>query len=264
MDEQEKTFTRELLLSLSNWQRGWRENQTRRREIADELVRNCANLPEKYRTVDSFCYRKRFINAGELIPIIIDNDFFEGIASWTNNLDYAKGFKGIVRMDSKFVMVFKHKPLPEEIVVNIVALWEDEDFIKAAEEFKDQEPKNAEALFHFKDEQSEIILRSTLVGSEIEDIVGVSSSFEDLCDMAEIPENQREKLSIKFARDPEGLPIEIPTFAGSRATAEAIRKTVIKFGELITTARDNSIPVDWSKVIKPHEDDLKHRIIKGS
>lgn len=148
---------------------------------------------------------------------------------------------------------------PEEIVINIIELWKGEKFIEAAIEFQKEDIEAAKALFNFKDYQSEIILRSTLKGSEIIDIVGVSSSFEELCDMAGILEEKRKELSIQYARDPTGLPIEIPTFAGERPTREAIRKTLIKIKETFETARQNNVPIDWSRVAKPHEDDLKHR-----
>lgn len=252
-------FSRDFLIALSNWQKGWSENQEKRRQIADELVKQCENIPAKFKTINDCCYRKRFIIEGEIIPILIDNDFFEGIASWTKDKDYAKKFKGIIRHNTKFVMLFKHTPQPNEIVINIISLWEDEEFKKAVEEFKNEDCEAAKALINFKDYQSEIVLKSVLKGTEIEDIVGISSSFEDLCDMADIPENQREELSIKYARHSDGLPIEIPTFAGVRPTKKAIDNTLIKFKETLETAKTNNIFVDWSKAAKVHKDDLKHK-----
>lgn len=252
-------FTRDILNSISNWQRGWLENQEKRREIADELVRQCEKLPVKFREVDKPVYRKRFILDGEIIPILIDDEFFEGIAAWTTESDYAKGFKGIVRPSTKFVMLFKHHPLPEEIVVNIVALWNDEYFRQAVEKFKAEDEGAAKPLLNFSDKQSEVILRSTLKGSEIEDIVGVSSSFDDLCDMAGIPEDKRRDLSIKYARDPNGLPIEIPSFAGTMPTKEAINNTLIKFRETLQFAMANNVMINWSRAAKPNPEDLKHK-----
>lgn len=252
-------FSRDFLVALSNWQRGWSGNQVERRKIADNLVKQCEHIPDKFKKVDGTCFRKRFIRDGEIVPILLDNDFFEGIASWTANLNCAKNFKGIVRPDTKFVMVFEHQPKPEEVVINIIELWKDDNFKKAVSEFEKDDCEGAKALLNFKDYQSEIILRSTLKGTEISDIVGISSSFEELCDMAGIPEEKREEFSIQYARDPNGLPIEIPTFAGKRPTKEAIKKTIIKITETFKTARRNNVPIDWSRVAKPHEDDLKHR-----
>jgi hypothetical protein len=157
-------FTRDFLVALSSWQKGWSEDQTTRRQIADNLVKQCEHLPEKFKKVESHCFRKRFIREGEIVPILLDNDYFEGIASWTADLDYAKKFKGIIRPDTKFVMVFKHQPKQEEVIVNIIELWRDENFKKAAIEFQNDDSEAAKALFNFKDYQSEVILRSTLKG----------------------------------------------------------------------------------------------------
>lgn len=256
--QSEAIFTRDFLTSLSNWQRGWSENQERRRIIADELVEQCKKLPDKFKTVNDPCYRKRFVIEGEVTPILIDDNFPEGIASWTTELEYAKRFKGMIRPSTKFIMVFKHFPQSEEVVVNIIALWKDVDFVNAANKFQAEDCEAAKALFNFKDSQSEIILRSTLRGSEIEDMVTISSSFEDLCDMAEIPEDKRIELSIKYARDPNGIPIEIPTFAGTRPTKKAIEKTLDRLKKMLETARENNIFIDWSNVAKPNKDDLKH------
>lgn len=252
-------FTDALLIALSNWQNGWRESQERRRLIADELVKQCEELPAQFKEVKARCYRKRFINEGEVVPIILDNDFFEGLASWTENKDYARGFKGIIRPRSKFVMLFNHKPLSGEVVVNFVRLWKDKQFQEAAEDLKSRNPDAVSALFHFKDSQSEVVLRSTLRGSEIEDIVGLSSSFEIICDMGGIPEEEREELSIKYAKNSKGLPIEFPTFAGSKATKKVIRKTIKKMKDTLQFHKENNVLVDWSRVAKPHKDDLKHR-----
>lgn len=255
-------FTDDLLKAISNWQNGWSENQERRRLLADELVEQCEKLPSKFKTVKGCCFRKRFINEGEVVPIVLDNDFFEGIASWTEDKDYAKGFKGIIKYSSKFVMLFKQKPTPEEIVVNIASLWKDKRFIKAAADLKNRDENAVKALFHFRDIQSEVVLRSTLKGTEIEDIIGLSSSFEDICDMANILIEKRNELSIRAAQDPEGLPIEVETFAGSKATKKAIRATINKMKIKVEVAQAKNVHVDYSKVVKPHEGDLKHKLNK--
>lgn len=257
--ENEELFTIDFLKSLSNWQNGWFENQENRRLIADELVKQCEKLPQEFKIVESYCYRKRFIIDGEIVPLLVDDEFFEGIASWSEELDYTKRFKGVYRSSSKFVMLFKHKPMPEEIVVNIVSLWKDDRFILAAENFQKEYAEEAKALFNFNDSQSEIVLKSTLKGTEIEDIVGISSSFDEICDMANIPEDKREEFSIQYARNPSGLPIEMPTFAGSKPTKEAINKVLNKFKETLEIAQINNIMVDWSRAAKPHRDDLKHK-----
>jgi hypothetical protein len=252
-------FTVDFLTALSRWQNGWHEHQDKRRQIADELVKHCESLPDELKVADVSCYRKRFLVEGETIPIVLEDDFFEGIASWTTDSDYVKNFKGFVRPDTKFAMVFKHKPSKNEIIVNIAKLWNHEGFISAVEKFKSENPDAAKALVNFKDFQSEVVLRSTLKGSEIEHIVGISSSFEKLCEMGGVPESEREKLSINYARDPDGIPIEMPFLAGSHTTKTALKTAILKMNDLLTHARKNNIAIDWSKVRTAHPDDLKHK-----
>ena len=77
---------------------------------------------------------------------------------------------------------------------------------------------------------------------------------------AKIPEEKREELSIKFARDPIGIPIEMPIFVGTRPTKEGIKKILIEFIDMLENAKKNNIFVDWSRAAKPHADDLKHKL----
>ncbi|WP_051935797.1 hypothetical protein [Salegentibacter sp. Hel_I_6] len=252
-------FTDDFLIALSNWQKGWRENQDKRRVIADEVVLQCQNLPLKFKSVIEPCYRKRFINKGEVTPILTNQDgFFEGIASWSIDIDETKKFKGIHRPDTKFVMLFKHIPIPEEIVLNIMELWNDEEFVETAEKFKKENPDLAKPIFHFRDRQKEVILRSTLKANEIEDIVGASSSFEELCTIAEIPQENREELSKKFAKT--GIPIEVSTFTGRNITKSSLLKTLEKFNDKLQSAESNRTLYDFSNASVPHKDDLKHKL----
>ena len=188
METNLEIFSKDFMVALSSWQNGWREIQVRRQDLADELVKQCKNLPEKFRTVKSPCFRKCFIVEGEIVPILLDDNYFEGIASWSTDLNYTKNFKGLVRPGTRFAMVFKCNPRSEEIVVNISDLWKDQKFREAAHKFNKEFPDKTKAMFNFQDKQSEIVLRSTLKGSEIENVVGISSSFEKICDMAGIPE----------------------------------------------------------------------------
>lgn len=257
----EEIFTREFLIALSKWQKGWYENQDTRRVLADELVKQCKDLPIKFKTSNGPCYRKRFLIEGEISPILADDKFFEGIASWSTNIEYAKGFKGwIKKSNTKFIMVFKHEPSPKEIVVNIVSLWEDEQFKLAVEKFYLENKEDAEALIHFRDTQHEIVLRSTLKGSEIEDIITISKSFEELCDMANIPNEKRKELSIRYEKNPNGIPIELPTFAGKKSTKSAVKKVLGILKKMIKDEEAGNLIIDWSKAAKPHNEDIKHEL----
>jgi hypothetical protein len=252
-------FDIKFLNALSNWQKGWREDQSRRRQLADELIEVSKEIPEEFKNFDSPVYRKRFLIHGEMVPIVLQDEFFEGIASWTSDISFAKQFKGFVRSDAKFAVLFKHTPIISEVVLNIPSLWKDSDFTKAVSIFEKDDPISARALTIFKDSQAEVILRSTLKGSEIEDIVGVSSSFDELCDMAGIPEADRRELSARYDANAEGIPILIPSFVGPHATKNAITNTLNQFKDRLRFAAANSIPVVWPEVPNGWGEDRKHK-----
>ena len=58
----------------------------------------------------------------------------EGIASWTTELKFAQDFKDPMR-DGNVSAVFGHVPKPEEVVLNITALWTDLNFRTAVETY---------------------------------------------------------------------------------------------------------------------------------
>ncbi len=238
-------FTNELLTALSNWQNGWAEIQERRYDLADELVKQCKDVPEKFKKINSPCYRKRFIYANELKRLFLEDDLFEGISSWTTDMNYAKGFKGYVRQGASFSMMFECIPRPEDIVLNISELWKDEDFVHFANQFKINFPKKAKPLFNFKDTQSEVVLRSTLRSFEIRNVVGFSSSFEEICDMGNIPEDEREELSIKYEQDPNGIPINMPVFVDEISSRESVARAIACMKKELSSAEKENEPINW-------------------
>ncbi|WP_291401926.1 hypothetical protein [Daejeonella sp.] len=252
-------FNREFLTTLSDWQKGWGEDQNIRRQLADKLVGACENLPAEFKVCKQECFRKRFIVGGEIVPIIINDDFFEGIASWTLNIDCAKTFKKLLKQNTKFAMIFKQRPKKGDVIVNICELWKNESFIKSVDELNKKDPQIAYPLLNFRDYQSEVILRTNLKGSEIEHIVGVSSSFDEICDMGNIPQEEREELSKRYAKDPNGIPISFPTYATSEGTKEAVKNTIKDIKNRIDHGRRDNIPIN-GLIFNPHPEDLKHRI----
>jgi len=250
-------FTYDFLTALDNWQKGWRENQDRRREIADDLVVQCKSLPGKFKHVNVPCYRKRFLTGSEAVSIILKEGLVEGVTSWTTKSEYAKKFKDLLRVNTSFTMLFKHTPKKDEVILNINALWENEDFKKAAYKFKEEYPDKAQALFHFKATQYEVILKSILTHKEIEDIVGISSSFSDICDMANIPEEEREEFSKRYTADKVAIPIEMHFFAGTNAAKRSVKRTMAEMKTIIDNANRDGIPIIWPEV-SIHKDDLRH------
>lgn len=253
-------FTDDFLRALANWQKGWSENQDKRRLIARELFRQCANLPGKFKHVNIPLYRKRFLRTGEVVPIILFGKMREGIASWTAKMEYAKDFKttnGLLKEGTTFTVLFKHTPKGNEVVVNIISLWKNKSFIKAVEEFQKTYPDDAKPLYNFRDKQDEVVLISTLKGDEIDNIVGKSHDFDELCDMADIPDGQRENVSKLYAKDKNATPINENVFAGTKATRTSVRNSVLQIKQFIKDKENTGHTIEWPENLE-HPDDLQY------
>jgi len=252
---QKYSFELTFLTALSNWQRGWNENQDTRRDLADKLVASSSHLPLKFRCCNEFCFRKRFLVEGEIVKLLLKDDLFEGIGSWTTKRSVLNGFKTTLRPESKFFIIFKHKPLAGEVILNVNTLWKDPSFIQAIEEMEENDSELVKPLNNFKDLQGEVILRSTLKGSEIDQLQGMSSEFDEICDLGSVPLEEREALSISYAKNPNGILINTPILASRKATRNAIDKTIALW-KLSVALRRKIYAI--SHVVHPN--DLKHRL----
>ncbi|MDG2668997.1 hypothetical protein P7M43_20800 [Vibrio parahaemolyticus] len=224
-------FSDELLKSINDWQKGWREDQDKREQLSKELVKQCASLPDEYKQLDIPCYRKRFLHKGELIDIIMADEKHEGVVSWTTDEKYAERFKGLLKEDAVTGAIFKIKPNSEDIIVNIVSLWRDVEFVTAVEEYAKKDPENTKALLHFKDTQSEIILKSPLRGSDIIALTGIASPFDDLCDQAGIAEEQRDDIFRQLVES--GDYVDEPRYTPPGGAQAVLKRTIMNFHQRI-------------------------------
>lgn len=227
------SFCDELMIALANWQKGWRENQDERERLSSELLDAVKKLDPKFKRISNVCYRKRFLHHGELVDIVLKDEKHEGVVSWTIDQEFAERFKGLQKPDAVSGAIFEHTPSPEEVVVNICELWKDDDFIKAANKFKEEHPNEAKPLFHFRDTQGEVVLTSPLRASEIIALTGASSPFDDLCDQAGIPESQRDDLFTKLVQSGK-TPSELK-YTSRESAQRIIDNTIRKIYESVQT-----------------------------
>jgi hypothetical protein len=191
-------FSDEFLDALGAWQRGWREDMDLKKPIEEKLIIEAAKLPDRFRAAPDACYRKRFLYKGAMEPLMMFGGLDDGVASWTTDRAFAKDFKGIVRPDAVTASYFEHKPLPDEVIVNIATLWADEGFVRAAEDYRERDGKEAKALFNFADKQGEIVLHARLHDDEIKGMVGDATDFDAACDQAGIAEEARDAIFKKL------------------------------------------------------------------
>jgi len=226
-------FSDRFLSAMGGWQRGWQEEAKLRFELARELDSAIAetNLSQDFQTFGETCYRKRFLvpnnpqNGGDFGPLFINGFIPEGVASWTTNKKFAQEFKDPTR-EGTFAAIFCHVPAPNEVLLNIPALWADRSFQNAACNFRDRGGENSDALFHFKFRQSELILRADLRFDELIHICGRSSPFDMLCEIEGLQsDEERDRLWQRFV-EADIFPEEayLLSTEGTRAAMDRVKE----------------------------------------
>lgn len=229
------TFTDKLFDALGTWQQGWRDDRVLRSTLAANLRSCAAQLPVEFRSVAEACYRKRFLHKGELTEIILADSKDEGLVSWTTKRQFAERFKGKFLPGAVSGAIFRHRPDPSEVVLNVSALWECEAFRVAAESYRDRSGEHAYALFNFRDEQGEVMLEAPLRGSEIVALTGASSPFDELCDQGGIPDSQRDELFKKMVT--QGTYFGEAQYIDEDSAQRAIYNTLVSLHKKIMEAK---------------------------
>jgi hypothetical protein len=223
-NSKQMTFSKEFLIALGNWQRGWREIQGDRVILAAELESEAAKLPHNFRSVSTNCYRKHFLTKGELVDIVLRDSKDYGLMSWTIDRTYAERFKGLLRADAVSAAIFQHQPTSDEVVVDVTSLWKCEDFVSCVTAFASTKHPASDALLNFRDTQGEVVLRTPLRGSEIIGLVGVSSPFDELCDRAAIPECERDRIFRELISD--GVYAGEPIYLSPQGAQNVLTRTI--------------------------------------
>jgi hypothetical protein len=187
-------YSHGFLEALGAWQRGWQEAPERRLVLARALDAEVGQLPDRVKVVEEPCFRKRFLYDRDLGPLFLGG-LDEGPTSWTLRREYAHRFKGYYRAESVCAAIFAHSPSPEEVVVNIVRLWEDPDFREALSGYQARGGPNADALENFKGDQGEVVLRSKLKAIDIIGLTGIGSPLDALFDQIGVIEAARQPLA---------------------------------------------------------------------
>lgn len=228
-------FSDRFLSALGGWQRGWGEEKARRVILADELLSavQAENLPAQFRSVDSVCYRKRYLvpnnsqNGGDMGPLFINGFIEEGLASWTTDRKFAQNFKDPLR-DGTIPAIFAHVPESGEVLVNIPALWGESSFEASVERFSERGGDNADALLHFKFRQGEIVMNADLNYDDLVGVCGKSSPFDELCEKARLRTDEERDDFWKQLVEANTFP-EDPIWLSPELTRNVLNRTKGKF-----------------------------------
>lgn len=191
---------------IGEWKPGWAEDQSSRELLAKKLKAEASKLPLQFRTVgDRICYRKRFLVHGDIGPLL-QGDLHDGITSWTLDKDFADIFKGYERQGAITATIFEHRPSPSEVILNIAALWDSDEFKAAVASCQTGNGAQAKSYEIIGARQSEVVLEALLRYDEITVFTGRSSPFDELCAAAGIqPEDEDAawRLLINLNKQPD-------------------------------------------------------------
>lgn len=175
-------FTRELIQAVSDWQRK-PKTRKQRYQRATALQEHCDKLPETFRQTSLTCYRQMSLDNQGVWKLLGVQALDEQVSSWTLDMSVAKTlFGGVPQADTGLrEVIFTIFPKPEQVVVNLKTLLDNDQFKLASEAHKADIEYFSEGLGKYKNDQSEIVLNvGELVESDVWSLGGRSSSFEEL------------------------------------------------------------------------------------
>lgn len=149
-------FSVELLQAINDWQRGGDAPTKRRR--GDRLKALAASLPHTLREVAAPCYRRLALAKGPVFDLGERLALPEAISAWTLDLTVAKEFKDGVPEPGWHGVIFELLPKPEQVVVNLDALYSDPTFASACELHKLEVTHYSEGIGRYGNSQREVVM----------------------------------------------------------------------------------------------------------
>jgi hypothetical protein len=178
----EDVFTRELIQAVNDWQRGGDHKQKVRR---GQHLKECAvALPAAFRTCDAVCFRQEAHEKDRVWQLLADNRLPETIAAWTTDIDVAKKFKGGVPPPGLQGVIFCIAPPAGAVVLNLVALFADPEFLAAVDAHKSELTGFHDGIGRWRGSQSEVALElDSLESASVYSYGGYSANKEALVEL---------------------------------------------------------------------------------
>jgi hypothetical protein len=175
-------FTVELIQAVNDWQRGGGHHQKVQRGAS--LKRCATNLPPRYRECQLACFRQEAHEKDRTWQLLANNCLPETIAAWTTDLRLAKTLKGGVPPLGLQGVIFKLIPPQGSVVLNLITLYADPDFLAAVEAHKTNIVGFHDGIGRWRDSQSEVVLELGNVHSaEVYSYGGFSANREALAEL---------------------------------------------------------------------------------
>jgi hypothetical protein len=190
----------EFLAALGEWQRGWGEEASGRLRTTARLstaISALQDAPAEIFQCSARCYRKRFLipnneqNGGDMMPLFFHGEIDEGFASWTTDFEFARFIFKKEARPGEVGAIFAVQPSPEDVVLNIAALWLRTDFMAAVESYRLRGGAESAALNNFKNKQSEVILKARLRLDDVTALCVQIPSLQNICAQLDIRDDEQ-------------------------------------------------------------------------
>lgn len=151
-------FPLDVLQAINDWQRGYTDKQkpTRIRQIEAAAKK----VDTRFRRAERPCYRQMTLSPRYVWQMGEVYHLEETISSWTEHYEVARDFKGGVAPEGMdwISVIFQINPAPEQVVLNLAALYADPDFLAACDEHQSEIARYWDGIGRHKDTQAEVIL----------------------------------------------------------------------------------------------------------
>lgn len=149
-------FTLPLLQAINDWQRGGDVRQKTRR--GKHLKVLASDLDARFRRADLCCFRQLVLDPQHVWKLGDKLHLAETISAWTFDTEVAKVFKGGVPPGGLQGVIFMTVPTPENVIVNLAALYRDQEFLAACARARAQIVGFGDGIGRYGRSQVEVVL----------------------------------------------------------------------------------------------------------
>lgn len=149
-------FTLPLLQAINDWQRGGDARAKHARGRALKAV--APALPLTFKQAGSPCFRRIALNPRYVWGLGTQLCLKETLSSWTDSFDGAKRFKGGVPPVGYQGIILAIQPGTGTVILNLPALFQDKDFVRAVNDSKSKITNYADGLGRYGNSEREIVI----------------------------------------------------------------------------------------------------------
>jgi len=162
-------YTKDFIQAINDWQLGGKDLKEKR-ELSERLRK--LNISAELKRCDVYCYRSTlFAPKGRGVSLMtagVSETIDMETSSWTTDYEIAKNFKPIPDPTNKeFRFIVKVMPRPEDVIINLNTLYEDEAFREACIKHKKEITGYSSGIGCYDNIEKEVVLKSVVNTDDI-------------------------------------------------------------------------------------------------